>query len=335
MKKIALFACVLAALSIAWQDADAQTRRATNRRTNDNRQAVLTESNVEPAVADTPVVALSADTLPLPQMLPSRRPNTTLVGVDVMEKTPLPYDQLRVDDAVYKQVLWREIVVDEKMNLPFKYDGQDDYGSQRLFNILLRAISNGDVTAFSNVNDRFTTPITTGEISTMLSGQAYSISIVDFERDPDGSLGIMKDTLIRDEFNENSITAYRLKEEVIFDRETSRLHFRTLGIAPVKVVTNDDGTVRGGITLFWLYYPDLRPILAKYEAYNPRNMALRMTWEEIFEARYYTSYIYKSTINNPSDMPLSALVRDPLHRLLEGENIKNTIFDWEQNQWSY
>ncbi len=333
MKKLALLTCAFATFVLVWQDADAQ--RASSRRTNTGRTNTVAATAPAPAVVDTPVVQVNADTLPLPGMLPSRRPGTTVVGVDVMEKTPLPYDQIRLDDVVYKQVLWREIVVDEKMNLPFKYDGQDDYGSQRLFNILLRAIGNGDVTAFSNVNDRFTTPITTGEISTMLSGQAYTIQIVDYDRDPDGSLGYMKDTVIRDEFDENTIVAYRLKEEVIFDRETSRMHFRTIGIAPVKVVRNDDGSIRGGITLFWLYYPDLRPILARHEAYNARNMALRMTWEEIFEARYYTSYIYKSTLNNPRDLPLAGLIQDPLHRLLEGDNIKTTIFDWEQNQWSY
>ena len=24
--------------------------------------------------------------------------------------------------------------------------------------------------------------------------------------------------------------------------------------------------------MFWVYYPDLRPTLAKYEVYNPKNM---------------------------------------------------------------
>ena len=37
--------------------------------------------------------------------------------------------------------------------------------------------------------------------------------------------------------------------------------------------------------MFWVYYPDLRPILAKYEVYNPKNMGQsRMTWEEFLKA---------------------------------------------------
>jgi len=86
---------------------------------------------------------------------------------------------------------------------------------------------------------------------------------------------------------------------------------------------------------FGCIIPELRPVLAKYEAYNPRNMGMRMSWEEIFESRYFSSYITKSTLNNPFDKALSGYIADPLMRLLEGENIRETIFNWEQNQWSY
>jgi gliding motility associated protien GldN len=275
------------------------------------------------------------DTLPIAPVVASRRPNTTVEGNLLVEKMPLQYDHLRIDDQVYKQIIWREINLNEKMNLPFRYEATEDNGSQKFFNILLRHIKEGDITAFSNVNDRFTHPLKTEEIASMLMGKKYIVQVPDLARDPDMSKGITKDSLIRDEFNENTIIAYRIKEEVIFDRETSRLHFRILGIAPVKAVLNDDGSFRDSYTLFWLYYPDLRPILAKYEAYNPRNMGARMSWEEIFESRYFSSYIVKSTLNNPFDRPLAAYISDPLLRLLEGENIKETIFNWEQNQWSY
>jgi hypothetical protein len=60
-----------------------------------------------------------------------------------------------------------------------------------------------------------------------------------------------------------------------------------------------------------------------------------MTWEELFESRYFTSYIIKSTIDNPGDKYLSTAIKDPLFRLLEGENIKSKIFNFEQDLWSY
>jgi gliding motility associated protien GldN len=324
-------------LLVCQQGAFAQKKGKAKPKTTNTK--AKTPAPVQPAVVDTPKIdtpkVVEKDTIPFRTVLPGRRPASTVQGNLTADKTPLAYDHLRIDDQVYRQVIWREIDTREKMNLPFRYEADEDNGNQKFFNILLKHIKEGDITAFSNSNDRFTTPLTVDEIATMLAGKKYTISKPDFEKDPDGSKGIMKDTTIRDEFDENSITAYRIKEEVIFDRETSRLHFRILGVAPVKTIRNDDGSIRDSYALFWLYYPDLRPILAKYEAYNPRNIGMRMSWEEIFEARYFSSYIYKSTLNNPFDKPLAAYLPDPLMRLLEGDNIKETIFNWEQNQWSY
>jgi hypothetical protein len=87
--------------------------------------------------------------------------------------------------------------------------------------------------------------------------------------------------------------------------------------------------------LFWVYYPDLRPLLAKYEAYNGKNYGARMSWEEVFESRMFASRIIKSTIDNPYDQFVSGYIKDPILRLLEGDNIKDKIFNYEQDLWSY
>jgi gliding motility associated protien GldN len=333
MKRIAVFTFLLAGLALA-TDGMAQKKKAKPKTTNTKNAAQVVEP--PPPPVDTPKVVIEEkDTIPLRAVEVSRRPASTVQGNLVTDKTPLAYDHIRIDDQVYRQIIWREIDTREKMNQPFVYEADEDNGNQRFFNILLKHLKEGDITAFSNVNDRFTKPSTVDEIATMLAGKKYTISKPDYEKDPDGTLGILKDTTIRDEFDETSITSYRIKEEVIFDKETSRLHFRILGIAPVKTIKNDDGSYRDSYALFWVYYPELRPILAKYEAYNPKNLGMRMSWEEIFETRYFASYIYKSTLNNPFDKPLAAFISDPLMRLLEGDNIKETIFNWEQNQWSY
>ena len=110
---------------------------------------------------------------------------------------------------------------------------------------------------------------------------------------------------------------------------------RILGIAPIMIKYTSTGMPIGDITLFWAYYPDLRPTLAKYEVYNGKNFAGRMSWEELFESRFFSSYITKSTLDNPFDKSLREFIKDPLFRLLEGENIKEKIFNYEQDLWSY
>jgi gliding motility associated protien GldN len=334
MKKIlALCALGLGLMAATEAHAQAPKKKAPAKKVNTKKAAAKPTADTV-AVAVAPLV-VEKDTIPMRSVAPSRRPNTTVQGDLIRDKTPLAYDHIRIDDQVYKQVVWRELNINEKINLPFKYEADEDNGNQKFFNILLKHIKDGDVTAFNSVNDRFTTPLEVDAIATMLAGKKYTQRIPDVANDPDLSKGLMKDTTIRDDFDERTITSYRLKEEWIFDRETSRLVVRILGIAPVKSIFNEDGSFRDAYALFWLYYPDLRPFLAKYEAYNPRNFGARMSWEEVFETRYFASYIYKSTLNNPFDKPLAAYIPDPLMRLLEGDNIKDQIFNWEQDQWSY
>jgi hypothetical protein len=69
--------------------------------------------------------------------------------------------------------------------------------------------------------------------------------------------------------------------------------------------------------------------------YNGKNFGGKMSWEELFESRYFSSTIVKSTIDNPYDLFIKQYIKDDILRLLEGENIKNKIFNFEQDLWSY
>jgi gliding motility associated protien GldN len=253
------------------------------------------------------------------------------------ERTPLDYEYLRKDDALFSERVWREIDTREKMNQVFRYAAQDDNGDQRFISILVKAVRSGKVTAFSPDDDRFTTPLDSAGFETALNGgggEKCDTNAVYNLNDPNkiDSFVVVCPTL-----NPDDIVKFRIKEDWVFDREASRLFCRIIGIAPMKTVYGaDKKTEIGARPLFWLYYPDLRPILAKYEVYNPKNMGQsRMTWEELFESRMFSSYIVKSTLDNPLNKNIRNYIKDPILALLEGDNIKNKIFDYEQNLWSY
>lgn len=248
----------------------------------------------------------------------------------VNERTPLPYEHLRWDDALFAEKVWRELDLREKINKVFTYEAQDDNGSQVFVDMLLKAVNSGEVTAFSD--DRFTTPMTLAEIGQLTAGSADTVARTDIN-DPSK---IVEYVVTRATFDAKSVTKLRIKEEWIFDREASRMFVRILGIAPVKVRTLPNGQEIGQTALFWVYYPDLRPMLAKYEVYNPKNMGMgRMTWEELFESRMFSSYIVKSTLDNPGNKIIKQYIKDPILALLEGDNIKERIFNYEQDLWSY
>lgn len=342
--RIIQFCLLVAVIGFSAEGAQAQRKpaRKATKRTTTAKKPSTTKNNTgnadaltqAPAIDTTPAAPVEPE-LQLGETRKSLRNDNAIERNLVKERIPLAYEHIREDDAVYRQRLWREIDVHEKMNLPFVYRADDDNGNQRFINILLASIKSGEITAFNPVDDRFTTPITIREITKQLVGEPTMLQIPDWSRDPDGSLGIMKDSMVVNEFNAEEVEKYWVKEEVVFDKESSRLHVRILGIAPLKTIKNTDGSFRAVTPLFWVYYPDMRPLLARYEAYNGKNFGARMSWEELFESRMFASRIIKSTLDNPGDQFIEAFVKDPILRLLEGENIKEKIFNYEQDLWSY
>lgn len=333
---------VVAALVLAGS-ADAQnTKRPVKKRTTTTKKSNTIKNNannnaqVVPKKDTIPAVAMKDPEIKLDTIRKSLRNDNAIERNLVKERVPLAYEHIREDDAVYRQRLWREIDVHEKLNLPFVYKADDDNGNQRFLNILLNAIKTGEVTAFNAaIDDRFTTPVTMKEITEALIGKPKTIPVPDWDKDPDGSKGLMKDSIIIEEYNPDIVEKFWIKEDVVFDKESSRMYVRILGIAPVKTIKNADGSFRAVAPMFWVYYPDLRPLLARYEAYNGKNYGARLSWEELFESRMFASRIIKSTIENPYDQFIEGYLKDPILRLLEGDNIKEKIFNYEQDLWSY
>jgi gliding motility associated protien GldN len=338
--RLSLLAVVIAmALGTAQAQAPAarkKTKRSTaKKKTNTNKNSAANTVVVPPKDTVKPVQEFIAD-IKLDTPRKSLRNDASIELQLVKDRTPLAYEHIREDDAVYRQRVWREIDVHEKMNLPFVYKASEDNGNQRFISILLNLIHSGDVTAFdATIDDRFTTPMTFRQIAESMVGKPHTIQIPDMTQDPDGSKGLTKDTTIQEDFNPDQVERYEIKEEWVFDKESSRMYVRILGIAPEKTILNADGSFRAVLPIFWVYYPDLRTFLAKYEAYNGKNYGARMSWEELFESRMFSSRVVKSTIDNPGDNFISAYIKDPILGLLEGDDIKEKIFNYEQDLWSY
>ena len=327
---------VIAALLATSVDAQRTSRRRTGgnqpttnqpaeqQQNNDNRQP----SGYDP-YGNIPIIVDSAsvsDTI----IKKSLRNDNAFDKTGLTARTPLPYEHLRWDDALFAEKVWRELDLREKLNQTFRYDAEDDNGSQLFINMLLKAVNSGEVTAFAD--DRFTTPMAVADIQQLTQGATDTTpvyDITDINR-------IVSYKVTRASFDPKTVTKLRLKEEWVFDREASRMFVRILGLAALKTEYLPNGKERGTSVMFWVYYPDLRPMLAKAEVYNPKNMGQsRMTWEELFESRMFSSYIVKSTMDNPSNKLIRAYIKDPILALLEGDNIREKIFNYEQDLWSY
>ncbi|MEO6537531.1 MAG: gliding motility protein GldN [Ferruginibacter sp.] len=338
MKKQFLKYFLLVVILAGFGDMAVAQKKATSRKSTKRTTKTKTKAKIQPTMATSDTLqsvavdAASVDTLPIKRVLKSLRPDEAVETTVLRDRIPLPYENLRADDAVYRHKIWREIDTREKINLPFRYSADENNGNQRFISILLQAVQDSNVTVFNSIDDRFTTPMTTGEVAKVISGDEIDVPIIDSNGN---TTGIRK---MRNDINLDSFYRFRIKEEVIFDKESSRLFWRILGIAPVKDVITTAGVNLGPTELFWVYYPDMRATFAKYEVYNGKNFGARMSWEELFESRMFYGRIIKSTLDNPYDQYISnfkGLNENVILQLLEGENIKEKVFNYEQNLWSY
>jgi gliding motility associated protien GldN len=336
MKHVALKSCLLIGL-VVLVAADAGAQRAGRRRPGStppatNQPSQTTNQTQAPGYNPYGNVPIEVDSSGLSDSVvkKSLRIDNAYDKSSISARTPLVYEHLRADDALYAEKVWRELDLREKMNQTFRYRAESDNGSQMFVDILLKAVNSGQVTAFAD--DRFTTPLTPADIAAKTQGSNDTVPVTD----PMDPTKIIKYRVTRASFDPQSVTTIAMKEEWVFDRESSRMFCRILGIAPLQTKFFPNGQPMGKTQLFWVYYPDMRPIFTKYEVYNPKNMGQgRMTWEELFESRMFSSYITKSTLDNAGNRVIRSYIKDPILALIEGDDIKNKIFNYEQDLWSY
>lgn len=252
----------------------------------------------------------------------------SLVKDGIIDKVPhvnkaLDMANIREIDAAWKRRVWRQIDVRQKQNQPFIYQGDEYSGGGAFIEILLDAVKKGKVQAYSPLDDAFTTPLDMAAFEKVIGGSEDSVLV------EDPITGEQVWTKTKTEFDVFGVTKYQLKEDWIFDRNAGRMVVRIIGIAPLRDRLDDNGNFRGSLAMFWLYYPELRKLLANYEVYNPQNDLHRISWSDYFDGRYFASYVIKSSANNPTGRKFSADLRG----LEEGQKAMDVLIDKESDMW--
>lgn len=258
-----------------------------------------------------------------------------LDGVYAKEHSPtravVPPAFLREADVMWSKKIWRIVDLKEKANLMLAYPfAGSSVGRKSLIEVLWTAANEGTLTAYSTFDDEFTKTLTKEELSKV--GGAGIDSTTYTSADPPYE---QRDTVIVRTFSIDKVIGYRIKEEWFFDKQRSVMDVRIIGIAPLIFEVDEFGNTREGalkIPIFWIYYPEARKILANVECFNRFNDAERRTYDDVFQKRLFSSYIFKES--NVYDRRIEEY-RQGMDALVEADRIKNEITNFEHDMWEY
>ncbi|MBE9469550.1 MAG: gliding motility protein GldN [Bacteroidetes bacterium] len=264
-------------------------------------------------------------------------PNTVKSQVNdgIYDKEHVPsrrrvnYSYLREADVMWKKRIWRIIDLREKINHPLYFPTQKLGDRMSLMQLLLWGITNEGLSVYSTDDDNFTAPMTRKQVDVEMGAVADTIPIVN----PDTGEEEMQ--IIPGEIHTEEIKQFLVKEEWYFDRQLSVMKVRIIGICPIRFFIKDDDvtkTIRK-TRVFWVYFPEVRRILANHGTFNTFNDAERKTFDDIFEKRYFNSFIVQET-NVFNDRPISEYAQG-IEALLEANRIKDKLFRSEQDLWEY
>lgn len=277
----------------------------------------------QPSVLDTTKKVVTGPVKPFDRPLDGYYKKTNILSAKVT-----PYANLRESDVAFAKRVWREIDMREKMN---QYLNSP---KQRLIDVLLAAIDNGELTAFDPTGgtvedpngDSFSKPLTAAQAH----GKLASPTIVDIIDPKTGDKTGSKE--VPGEFLADSLIKFRIKEDWVFDKQRSIFEPRIIGIAPL-VKVKIQGVVNNEYQpAFWIYFPDARQVLAVKEAVSRNNDATGLSFDDVFMKRLFTSYIVKQS--NDKDERIRDYAQG-IDKLYESENIKKKLMDWELNLWQY
>lgn len=244
---------------------------------------------------------------------------------DQKAKAPIVYTPVDPSDIVWSKTIWRELVLREKMNLPLYYPTEPIDGRMSLIDVLMKGIEESFKNAFDD--DELEVPVTYNEILEKFG------AVSDTLKRRNSETGEMETVIIPGEMHTEEVKRLQIKELWYFNKRTSRLEVRIIALCPIREYVKDEMEGIQKRMLFWVDYDEFRDLLAKRQVYNFKNDALRVTFDDIFLKRYFSSRIIKET--NPYDNRSIQSYATGIDAVLESDRIKNEIFNFEQDLWEY
>ncbi|TZF94202.1 gliding motility protein GldN [Chryseobacterium panacisoli] len=271
-------------------------------------------------------------------------------GDTVISNKVKPLEYGFVDDKdIYKSMfVWEIIDMNDKINQPFYYDNPDGLlasSTRSLYQLLLDGALKGDIKEVYD-DENFVTRLSPEAIQKRLESIRLDEEAIDIlnsgrtltEDEKKRLTDIIRTTT-------DKVKVLKVMGMWFIDKRDGQMKYRPLGIAamgpdPTSVGRiGPDGQPLAGadelIDLFWIYYPSARDILANNYVFNRKNSSADLSFDDIINARRFSSIIYKSSSGLGDGTIKDYIPKNADEQLEESDRIKSQILDMENDMWNY
>lgn len=255
----------------------------------------------------------------------------------IPQRVPIPYPHLREADMMWTKRVWRIIDLRERMNHPLYFPTVRMHDRISLVQRLLDAIKFNEISAYDpDVDDEFSTLLSYNQVLSNFEAEDRTITQVSPTTGRDTTI------IIPGQIRWEQVRELLIKEEWFFDKQHSTVQVRILGICPIRVYarilqTGDDDEVAGDLVrrqLFWVYFPHARSVLANTAVFNEANDAQRISFDDLFFSRRFSSYIVRES-NVFNNRRINEYTFGGIPNMQESDRIRNNLFMWEHDLWEY
>ncbi len=236
------------------------------------------------------------------------------------DAVPFAYPEVNKKNIRFYKRVWRDIDLKDEKNAILAVPGNS------LIEVVMKAIEKGKLSLYSPDDDSFK-----GRLSAQEGMARFADSVLVPIFDGEGNQIDSKMAL--NEFDPSRVTKFRVKEDIFFDKQRSRLETRIIGVAPLMNITTSAELAEsvGATPAFWLYFPQLRYSLVQVDISDPDKGLYEMSMDDFFVQNKFASTIIRES--SPG-MLQNLKETENGGQQLDGKKVEEKLDAYKKKLWS-